>query len=246
MYSGSGMICVIINNNFRKGILQLKKEDYKLTEDYMLSCMTDSAHDTQHIYRVLYTALDISRYEKNVDTDILITSCLLHDIGRDKQFADPKISHAVAGGDMAYVFLLKNGFSEKYAAHVKACIYTHSYRRNDPPKSVEAKILFDADKLDVTGAMGIARTLLYKGKLTNPLYSVDNNGDMIEGPEDLNPSFFHEYNFKLKNIYGKFFTRHGARLAKRRQKAAVMFYNNLHDEVSLSLSRHAMLDNILE
>lgn len=241
-------VCVIIINiNLtEERYFNLKKETYKLIEDYMLSCMKDSAHDTQHIYRVLYTALDIARYEKSVNPDILITACLLHDIGREKQFADPSVSHAIAGGDMAYIFLLNNGFSEKDASHVKACIYTHSYRRNDPPASIEAKILFDADKLDVTGAMGIARTLLYKGKLTFPLYSVDNNGNIIEGVQDQSPSFFHEYNFKLKNIYDKFFTKRGVRLAKQRRRAAILFYKNLRSEAVYSLERRALINGYLE
>jgi len=42
----------------------MKKSDYKIIEDYMLVCMADSAHDSQHIYRVLFTALDIAQYEK--------------------------------------------------------------------------------------------------------------------------------------------------------------------------------------
>ena len=54
---------------------------FEKTEAYMLSCMNDSAHDKEHIYRVLYTALDIAAYEQDVDYEILITACLLHDIG---------------------------------------------------------------------------------------------------------------------------------------------------------------------
>lgn len=38
----------------------MTKETYTLLENYMLSCMEDSAHDKEHIYRVLYTALDIA------------------------------------------------------------------------------------------------------------------------------------------------------------------------------------------
>jgi uncharacterized protein len=60
--------------------------------------MKDSAHDTEHIYRVLYVALDIARYEENVDGDVLIAACLLHDIGREEQNADPAVCHAAAGG----------------------------------------------------------------------------------------------------------------------------------------------------
>ena len=51
--------------------------DYKKMESYMLSCMQDSAHDSQHIYRVLYIALDIASHEEGVDFDVLIAACLL-------------------------------------------------------------------------------------------------------------------------------------------------------------------------
>ena len=55
----------------------------------MLASTSDSAHDREHIYRVLYNALAIARTEENVDYDILIAACLLHDVGRPEQFADP-------------------------------------------------------------------------------------------------------------------------------------------------------------
>lgn len=67
--------------------------------------------------------------------------------------------------------MIENGFEEKYAQEVKDCILTHRFRKNSPPQSLEAKILFDADKLDATGAMGIARTLIYKGTVSEPIYS---------------------------------------------------------------------------
>ena len=60
----------------------MDKKTYEQIEAYMKSCMQDSAHDVEHIYRVLYTALDIAEYEKGVDHDVLICACLLHDIGR--------------------------------------------------------------------------------------------------------------------------------------------------------------------
>ena len=88
---------------------------YSLIENYMASCMEDSAHDKEHIYRVLYNALDIAETESRVDQDILITACLLHDIGRGEQFRNPNVCHALAGGDMAYKFLTENGFGWRYA-----------------------------------------------------------------------------------------------------------------------------------
>jgi uncharacterized protein len=212
----------------------------------MLSCMTDSAHDTQHVYRVLYNALGIAQHEKSVNTDVLIASCLLHDIGRGKQYADPSVSHASAGGDMAYEFIKANGFTEDDSRHVRDCIYTHSYRKGNTPLSTEAKILFDADKLDAAGSMGIARTLLHAGKLSYPLYLTDGDGNIISGASDTRHSFFHEYNFKLKRIYGRFLTKRGLRLAKRRRRAAVSFYKSLYNEAESALCKRDILSELLE
>ena len=58
----------------------MNRETYLLLEDYMKSCMKDSAHDKEHVYRVLYTALAIAKKEGKADVDVLIASCLLHDI----------------------------------------------------------------------------------------------------------------------------------------------------------------------
>lgn len=49
----------------------MKAELYKKIENYMLECMNDSAHDKEHIYRVLYMALEIAKYEIVVDRDVL-------------------------------------------------------------------------------------------------------------------------------------------------------------------------------
>ena len=197
----------------------------------MLSCMEDSAHGKDHIYRVLYQALEIAKTEENVDYDVLITACLLHDVGRKEQFADPKVCHAMAGAEKAYKFLTENGFDTEFAEKIKHCIQAHRYRESNQPQTLEAKILFDADKLDVVGAMGIARTLLYKGKMEEPLYSLKPDGSVSDGTGDMVPSFFQEYKYKLEGLYSKFYTKRATELAKERQAAAVDFYNSLYKEV---------------
>ena len=106
----------------------MNKSEYKRIESYMLSYMNDSAHDCLHIYRVLYLAIEISKYEQKVDEDVLIAACLLHDIGRAYQFNSPELCHAEYGASMAYEYLISNGWHEKQAQHVKSCISTHRYR----------------------------------------------------------------------------------------------------------------------
>ena len=210
----------------------MKKETYELMENYMRSCMEDSAHDREHIYRVLYNALEIAKEEANVDYDVLIAACLLHDIGRKEQFADSTLCHALVGGEKAERFLVNNGFDADFSQKVKHCIQTHRFRKSMQPESIEAKILFDADKLDVTGALGIARTLLYQGNLAEPIYRVLPDGRISDGTEDQSSSFFHEYKFKLEKLYDKFYTAKGTQLAQQRREIAVAFYESLYREVN--------------
>lgn len=212
----------------------MKLEIYQILEQYMDSCMQDSAHDKEHIYRVLYIALDIARFEQNVDYDILIAACLLHDIGRQEQFENPKLCHAEIGAQKAYCFLIESGFKKVFAESVKACIQTHRYRNDNIPQSIEAKILFDADKIDVTGAIGIARTLLYNGQLSEALYTKLPNGLISDGTNDKQPSFFQEYKFKLEKINSCFYTKRALQIATERQQAAKAFYESMLSEVSIS------------
>lgn len=210
----------------------MKKEAYQQMERYMLSCMEDSAHDREHVYRVLYNALEIAKSETAPDYDVLITACLLHDIGRKEQFANPSLCHAMVGGEKAYKYLTEHGFDRDFSEKVRHCIQTHRFRSGIQPESIEAKILFDADKLDVTGALGIARTLMYKGNVVEPIYTKLPDGSISDGTQDTAPSFFHEYKFKLEKLYDKFYTAAGARLAQERRQIAAAFYESLYREVN--------------
>lgn len=212
----------------------MNKDTYSLFEEYMISCMEDSAHDKEHIYRVLYNALRIAKKESNVDYDVLICACLLHDIGRKEQFANPELCHAIVGSEKAYAFLINNGYENQYAEKVKHCIRTHRYRKNNLPESLEAKILFDADKLDATGTMGIARTLIYKGIVSEPIYTLLPDGSVSNGENDTKPSFFQEYKYKLEKVYSNLYTMEAKVIAKERQESAIAFYNSLYEEIKSS------------
>lgn len=210
----------------------MDRSTYRLLENYMLSCMSDSAHDKEHVYRVLYNAMEIAKYEQNVDYDVLICACLLHDIGRKEQLEKPEVCHAKVGSEKAYSFLITKGFGDSFAGKVAHCILCHRYRTENVPQTIEAKILFDADKLDVTGAIGIARTLIYRGTVNEPLYNTDAEGRAIAGELDTGYSFFREYKNKLEKLYDRFYTKAGADMAKQRQGAAVSFYEKLVSEIT--------------
>lgn len=210
----------------------MNRQTFSCIERYMHSCMKDSAHDREHVYRVLNNALRIAEGIPNVDMDVLIASALLHDISRPEQLADGRIDHAHHGADKAYAFLSVKGFPAKFCNHVRSCIRTHRFRKTEPPASIEAKILFDADKLDAAGAVGIARTLIYKGQVQEPLYTMNPDGTVCDGTNTDDVSFFEEYKHKLEKLYSGFHTKTGIAMAKERQQTAVRYYEALLAEVS--------------
>ena len=209
----------------------MKKETFVLLENYMLSCMQDSAHDPAHIYRVLCHALAIADTEPETDRDVLVAACLLHDIGRREQLDHPALCHAMVGGEKAERFLRAQGFPAEFCVRVRGCIETHRFRSDNPPWTLEAKILFDADKLDVTGALGIARSLLYEGEVGDPLCHQQADGRILDGVDDQSPCFLREYERKLRGLYSGFYTACGAARAKARQAAAQAFYDALTQEL---------------
>jgi uncharacterized protein len=207
------------------------RTEWPEAEAYMLKQMGDSAHDPEHVYRVLHIALKIADSEPGVDREVLGVACLLHDIGRAAQYADASIDHATEGARMAQAWLLSQGRSADFADAVAACIAAHRYRSSNPPQSIEAKILFDADKVDACGVMGWVRGLLYKGVVGEPLYTLNADGSPSDGSGDAPPSMMHEYRFKLEKLYDRFYTAQGAALGKARQAAARAIYDALLFEI---------------
>lgn len=222
----------------------MTKENYNRIEKYMLECCGESVHDSEHIYRVLYNALDIAQTESNVNLDILITACLLHDIARVDELDNKEIDHAIYGSEKAYIWLTQNGFDEMFSKSVCECIKTHRYRGNNIPQSIEAKILFDADKIDAAGFMGIARTLMYKGLKGQPLYTTENG--IVQDGSSNRKSFFGEYVFKLSKVYDRLFTDRAKKITNNMKTDAQYFYETMFTNINNSyLNGQRAIENIL-
>ena len=225
----------------------MNKTMYEIIENFMYDCMKDAAHDPEHIFRVLYQSLNIaSKRTESINYDVLIASCLLHDIGREEQFKNQNVCHAEIGGIMAKEYLLKNGWPLKDADHVNKCISSHRFRGNNAPETVEAKILFDADKLDVIGCIGIARTLMYKGTVGGKLYEIKNGEISFGENKNDEETFFKEYNVKLKNLYNKFYTKEAEEAAKAQKEYAQLFYDKLVEQIVETYNSKELLDELLQ
>lgn len=222
----------------------MTRNEYGRIERIMRDHMLDSAHDREHVYRVLRAALEIAKAYPEADIDVLVAACLLHDIGRAAQFRDPSVSHAEAGADMACAHLLEIGWDGARARLVSDAVRAHRFRGPRKPETIEAKILYDADKLDVAGATGVARTLLYQGAVGEPLYRVDGRGEPMDGHED-EPGFMNEYVSKLSRLQDGFYTPEAAEMARPRAAAARDFYESLLQEVRGLAPLSGLLDEVL-
>ena len=143
-----------------------------------LSC---SAHNMDHVIRVYNRCLVIAENE-DVDLEVVRVAALLHDIARIKEDDDStgETNHAVLGAEMSESILRELGFPEEKIKHIQDCILSHRYRTGDKPKTKEAEILFDADKLDVLGAVGIARAFVWVGRNNAHIYRKVDINEYIE------------------------------------------------------------------
>ena len=195
-----------------------------------------------HIKRVYGLCLYLARYEKeDVNLEVLKLAALLHDIARIEEDLDKSgsIDHAILGAQEAEKILRKSGFDEKIIEEVKHCIETHRYRSNKRPKTIEAKILSDADKLDVIGAIGIARSFMIAGKYNQQVFrdvpideyikeNIAENGrikDMTKHAPNL------EFELKFKKIPERLYTQKAKQIARRRLKIMEEFFEELKKEL---------------
>jgi len=128
-----------------------------------------SHHDKYHIERVYNLAVRIAQQEK-ADIDTVKAAVLLHDIARAREDEGTITDHASEGAKMARKILTEVNFPKQKIPNVIHCIETHRFRKRLTPKTLEAQILQDADRLDIIGAIGIARTFTRGGWSNTPIH----------------------------------------------------------------------------
>ena len=191
-------------------------------------------HDFSHVDRVRNLALHIGKKEK-ADLFVLELAALLHDIGRKEEMESRgKFCHAEKGADLSAKILKKYDFDEKQKENIVHCVKTHRYRNSNPPETLEAKILFDADKLDAIGAVGVARDFLFAGNAKLRFYTGHEkklNGEYKKYVYSEEDTAILEYHKKLKFIYKKILTKAGKEVAKERQKYMDDFFRRFEKEI---------------
>ncbi|MEF8832554.1 MAG: HD domain-containing protein [Candidatus Thermoplasmatota archaeon] len=201
--------------------------------------LSTSSHGVSHTKRVFRLAKELS--DDDVEDEILLPAALLHDIARAKEDEDEtgEVDHAILGAEKADRILKKVGYGEEKIEKIKHCIETHRFRSDRKPKSKEAKILSDADKLDAIGAVGVARAYMLAGEYEEELYrDVDlktyedsnlKDSGKVKDIQEHAPNL--EYEMKLKKIASDLHTRKAKKIADKRQRFMETFFERLEKEI---------------
>ena len=187
------------------------------------------SHDWEHTRRVCNLCLHIGKVE-GADLEVLKIAAYLHDIGRlQEETTQGAVCHAERGAEMAEAVLRDYPLSDDRRRNVIHSIRTHRFRGNHHPETLEAKVLFDADKLDAIGAVGIARAYLFAGELGAKLHNPDVR------PEDTRSytredTGYREYRLKLSKVRERMLTAEGKRLAEERHRFMKAFFERFVSE----------------
>ena len=205
-----------------KSLKSLQDEVAKIIQD-------DPAHDYSHIMRVYKNAQKIAKHEK-ANQRLVLAAVLLHDIVQFPK-SDPRSKTASAkSAKMAQKILKKHDFTIPEIKIITDAIRDHSYSRGKIPKTIEGKILQDADRLDALGAIGIARTFSVGGSEKRPIYNESDPFCRIRKPDDHLWTVDHFYR-KLLLLEKKMNTKRAKSISKRRIKLMMHFLSELKNEI---------------
>lgn len=187
----------------------------------LYSGVKDTTHDFDHVMRVYRLAERIGT-EEGANMAVLRTACLLHDIAREDQDLGRITNHAAEGA--VRVRKVLDGQPPEFVEAVVRAVATHSFRDgNAVPESLEARILFDADKLDAIGAIGVARAFTFGGSRGRRLWAP------LSSPEH---TAYTEFEVKLRKLKDHLFTQTARALAEERHAFMAEFFDRLAREVS--------------
>jgi len=199
-------------------------------------------HDFDHVQRVLHNARTILAEEHDADAWTVELAALLHDIARPEEMASKgKICHARHGSVIAVPLLEKCGFTDPIlVCRVCSCVKKHRYRGSDKPETIEEKIIYDADKLDSIGAVGIGRAFHFAGRIGARLHNTPEEA-LASDAYSVQDSAYREYLVKLRHVPSRMLTENGRKLAMERAEFMIAFFDRMNSETSCPIQENLPL-----
>lgn len=180
---------------------------------------SDDIHGFPHVERVYNLCLKIGK-KLDADIKILKIAALLHDVGRNKEGVNAfKRNHAEISAELTINLLASMDIDlpKEDVENIIHCIRAHSFSNELKPKTLVAKILFDADKLDALGAIGLYRTIGF---------TVKSRGGVDQVIEHLEN--------KIMKLRNQIYLDVSKKIANEREKIILDFYNSIKKELKNS------------
>lgn len=196
----------------------------------------DPVHGFDHVARVFHLAVHLAEIE-GADVEIVRTAALLHDAHGDQAVQDKpqssRLKHHESAAEFASQILHAEGWSDERIAAVLHCIRAHRYRDDsEQPATLEAKVLFDADKLDAIGAIGVARAIAFAVLAGQPIYAPPSSEFIRSGRTQIGEahSAYHEYVFKLSRLKERLHTPSAQKIGETRHRLMMEYFETLANE----------------
>lgn len=186
-----------------------------------------SHHDWFHVERVYNLAVRLAKEEK-ADLDVVKASVLLHDVARALEDEGKIEDHAVESARIASKILKEVNFPEEKTGKIIEAIEAHRFMKGMKPKSLEAKILQDADRLDMLGAIGLARGFTRGGWSNQPIYDPSIPPKKVyDGRSQTSINHIYEKILKIKDTLN---TKTAKQIAEERHRFVELFVDRLLKE----------------
>ncbi len=190
----------------------------------------DAAHDFDHVLRVTRLAMHIAQAE-GADVALVRLAALLHDVPTPQT---GRGEHHRAAAEFARQWLAQRGLGTKAVANVVHAIEAHRFRdQSVQPATLEARCLYDADKLDSIGAIGIGRAFAYAGAHGSRLWTEAWTAVPPDEAQPTAPDYtpVHEYVYKLRRILDTLYTPAARRIGAQRHAFMQTFFDRLDAEM---------------
>ena len=191
----------------------------------------DPAHGWEHVQRVYSLALSIAEQE-GADSFIVGVAALMHDLGR--VVPETAKHHAEVSMTLASEILDAQSVPSAMQQEILHAIEAHSFSRNVVPRTLEAGVVRDADRLDGLGATGIIRWAITGTIRRTPetlTYHPDDPFADHHEPDDTHYMLDHFYS-KLLKLGDTMMTTTGRELARHRTEVMQTFLDELRKELA--------------
>jgi uncharacterized protein len=189
----------------------------------------DAAHGLEHVQRVVMNARKLAA-EEGARLEVVVPAAWLHDCVSVPKDSPQRASASRLAAEQALRWLGEWHYPAALLPEIAHAIEAHSFTAAIAPRTLEAKVVQDADRLEAIGAVGLARCLMLGGAMGRPLYAAEDPFCEKRAPDDRASAVDHFYT-KLLKLEGTMQTAGGRREARVRTEFLERFLAQLKREI---------------